>query len=1017
MASIASHDTASYTEAVLAQEAASAAAANAAAANAAAQAVNTVDGDEAAASAAAANAAAASAAAEAARDNAIEYAGMVQTAYDTSVSNENKALADARDAAKAAADAAAAAKDAADTAVAGLADMASADEASYAKAMAAQAAAKAASDAAAAANQAAMLAGTSAEAKTQQAIAETEQGKAVAAQADAEMYAGMVRQAKQKQDDQDTADQLAKDIADALGKATDANMAAKEAAGKAKDARDALRDTPGATPAEIAAASDEMAAAEKASDDAAAAHQKALAASLQGDLAGVQAAQADAEQAQLDAETALGAITTAQMAIDKRNDDAAAEAKALTDAKSAAMTAMGAAETAAADAEAKATDAEAAATMAEEAAPGSSGAMAARTAATAARAAATAARAAATAAATANTAAQAAETSEVAKTHQATAEQEQANAEGEQTKAIAKRDEAIAKRNEVISVDDQILANAKKTALAGPIAAAKAAAADAKSAADTALSSAQAALSKAQNDRTDVENAQKAVDAAKKAVSDAAAAVSAVAAAETAVNDATTTVMVETAKNAANDAKAAAETAKQAAMDASEDATAAAGTQVLDLLKMANAVEVEDVKGTDDNETQQHADEAAAAVAAAVKDTSNTNGGGAVSNISWAADTPDNPDTTANEFVAGAFAFTITPQDGSAIAADFEGDDANTKKIGGLPGFDQAYELSTRNATTGIGTSAWFFSDIEQTVAAASAVTLKEDVHFSNKPAVASRIVLASGATTLTGATYDHDGDPDTNGLTATLTCGSAQATNCSYDIKDGKLTSLVGYVVSVSVAASTNFELVAAKEAVTDTDFSSFGVWMSKAADGGDDDTLPDYTAGAFASGAADYDLVQALTGTASYSGPAAGVKSMGGSTSYVQGTATLNADFGVEADSTADPPVENIWGKVSGNVNIGGMNIVLGEDVLTSQGDGDALGGNTRAGGTVDNADGTATYMYTGKWDGSFHGPSTVGGTGSDANDPVMPTSVVGTFGVSGGKGDNMMSILGAFGAKKNK
>ena len=471
------------------------------------------------------------------------------------------------------------------------------------------------------------------------------------------------------------------------------------------------------------------------------------------------------------------------------------------------------------------------------------------------------------------------------------------------------------------------------------------------------------------------------------------------------------------AEKDAEQAQKDAEAARDDAKDDAKDAKTAAATHILDLLKMANAVEVEDVKTTDDNETQEHADEAAAAVAAAVKDTTNTNGGGAVSGISWAADTPDNPNTTANEFVAGAFAFTITPQDGSAIAADFEGDDANTKKIDGLPGFDNAYELSTRNATTGIGTSAWLFSDIEQTVAAVSAVTLKEDVHFSNKPAVASRIVLASGATSLTGATYDHDGDPDTNGLTATLTCGSTQQTDCSYDIRDGKLTSLVGYVVTVNVTAASNFELVAAKDAVTDTDFSSFGVWMSKAADGADDGDLPDYTAGAFASGAADYDLAQALTGKASYSGPAVGVKSMGGSTSYVDGTATLNADFGVEADANATPPVTNIWGKISGNVNIGGVNIFLGEDVLTGEPDGDALGGNTRAGGTVDQDDGTVTYMYTGKWGGSFHGPSTVGGTGSDANDPVMPASVVGTFGVSGGKGDNMMSILGAFGAKKNK
>ena len=192
--------------------------------------------------------------------------------------------------------------------------------------------------------------------------------------------------------------------------------------------------------------------------------------------------------------------------------------------------------------------------------------------------------------------------------------------------------------------------------------------------------------------------------------------------------------------------------------------------------------------------------------------------------------------------------------------------------------------------------------------------------------------------------------------------------------------------------------------ESGKDMDYLTFGAWLkTNDATGAMNDKVE---VGTYSAGAMAYTLDNALTGTATYEGPAVGVKSMGGAVSHVDGTATLMADFGKKPETGDD----DMAGTVSGSVDIGGMMVRLGESELSGSG---GFGGIASSGAAMDQDDGTVAYPYNGMWGGSFYGKSTEGE--GDDEMPIMPSSAAGTFGVSGGEDDTAMSLIGAFGAHK--
>ncbi len=473
-----------------------------------------------------------------------------------------------------------------------------------------------------------------------------------------------------------------------------------------------------------------------------------------------------------------------------------------------------------------------------------------------------------------------------------------------------------------------------------------------------------------------------------------------------------------------------------AADDARKDAEAAVGVHVLGLLMAANPVDdpKTPAEGTEDNPDTEDVDESMvpnenadrvaavetaleeAAMAAPTGGSQHSTDATAVAGISvaWPADVADNPDTPDDdESSTGMRGFTIRAN-GEAFTPDNLTADpptATSKSLTALGDF-VGVELA-REPETGNNVYVHIYTDITQEKAGtpASAVMFDRVVLSAQSVGSLSRITLAVDATVATTAgtstftaNYDHDDDGEDPIANASFSC---TGTNCAVTFADNEVTQLgSGWTVSgVRDEGTRNIDAVAA---VPDPDYLTFGVWLSAPDTTGGDNTGVEV--GSFSSGNLAYTLANALTGSATYEGPAVGVKSMGGEVSHVDGTATLMANFGMAGEDGAD---DTAPGTVSGMVDIGDMTVHLGEDSEIASGG--AFSGNTRAGAVVHNDDGTNTYMYTGMWGGSFYGPSTVGGDGDDANDPVMPTSAAGTFGVSGGKDDAAMSLIGAFGATK--
>ena len=942
----------------------------------------------------------------------------------------------------AAQDAAMAAWEMARDALASIAGDESENPVAYQRAMNALADAKAAYDAAAAAT-------TSADAEIYQANAEAARGTATT-QVAAVVYS--------------------RDM-EAIGAA---RMAAEQAARAAKGAYEAAKlalaaveDFKALDMASYDMAMAQVTAAKMAYDAAMAASNQAADAMLLG----------DAESQRDAARTAMGnaddANTNAMKYADMVQD---AEDAALADARMKADEAYMAAKTTAGEAKQAADDADAEATAAEEANVGSPAAMDSRTAANEAAEAATDAETARDAAGTAKMAADDAATSAAARGHQATAEEEKGNAEGHletaNMKLAAAEAAKITAQNTgagTILLWQQRAMDANDDAQ-GYATAARATANKADAQADAAGADA----ARAMRARTDYANANKKAMAARTAAN---AAETAAKAAEGAAKTASDAVAMATADDAtvavareqSNIARAAAmgaaghpataNTQYMAAMEAAEEAKMYAGVHVIGLLAHANGQDIldvdEDVATAPALRKLREARIKAvseAIVAAAGSDTdgdndsTTENGDGDDSAIAaWPADTPDMEDTDEDEFVAGLPSVTVTGVGTGNIESETRASDAdadpaivnNADKIRGLPDFMHGFDIT---AVSDDGDRhVIVFTDIEQAEPESPEVFLVDPVTIINRRAVASRLVIPEGTTigidgTIpTAALYDHDDDPDTAGLTATYTCGSAQATDCSFEIdEDGKVTLLDGYVVSVNINAvdAADFSLKDAVEEMPDTTYLAFGVWLNGAdSDNATDGVQP--TFGAFAGGGdrlGNVDLI-AVTGTASYTGDATGVYTEGDSVDYFYGDASLMATFGpAEADDDATPAITaaDAQGSISGTISgivAGGVSmsdvINLNSAALGTNAS-EGFNGNARMGPpTV--TDDEATYKYNGSWGGHFYNQAMDDEDTADVNESLTtaPGSVAGTFGVTGSDGgddDPTRSYVGAFGAHED-
>jgi hypothetical protein len=941
---------------------------------------------------------------------------------------ELAALQAARAAASDASDAAKTASDAAAAAVNAVQASSGADAASYALAVLAAGDAMDASTAAKAASDAAAAAATSADAAMYQAQAEAAQADAETAQANAVMYAGMVMDAA-------TELMALNNAQGAAMTALDAAEAARDAAMEAVEAQRADKDINTVAAAAFARAEDAAAEANEAYLNAVAANTKAQAATTSADAAmyqkQVEDARAAAEIAQVSAQTFAGMVAT----IKQTMDDATVEVTALDDAQAAAKTAAEAARQAA-------NDAETAAVEAEGAAPGSSDARKARAAADAAETAALAAEA-------ASMRAQAATDSADAITEQMTAETQKGEAESQLMYAQNSRDDAQDARLAAEQLqEERDIEDAQEAAMEASEdalghyneAVGKATMARAQA------NAARAAANRAKAARTDYANANTHATAAETAASEAEAAQ---VRAATAKDDANTAYMAamgadnsvdaemyQDQAEAANEAAAENHTgmtgagmAYMRAKDAAGKAAMAASTHVRDLLRAANA------SGESNADNRMDEVMAVATVIKASASSADHGSSGTTATVTWAHDEPDIAATEdVDESAVTLLSMMVNPGGDGAldfnrmtVAADpdatppVEGVTKTATKITGLPGFMHGYEISSGRQHVLV------FTDKVQGTGPATAKT----VSFLNRAVQIGRIsdvttgeTVTDLATLGTHTTYDHDGDSDTLAVSGTYSC--VPTGECAPQLEDGKVTGFVGDG-TVYFSTTGDQEITAVVNADPKNDYLVFGVWLRE--DDPDNQTN-DRAVGAFAGSHnqdSQFATPEALTGSATYNGSAAGLYTEGTAVDYFQGVATLTARFGTAEADVTDAEEGTITGTIN-SIVAGGRNM---SDVIRLNSDGDprtneapdagniattgSFAGNARMGAPEVDGD-LVVYPYNGTWTGQFYGAEAETGATGVA---LLPPAAAGTFGVSGteGTGDDAVtrSYVGAFGARR--
>ena len=687
------------------------------------------------------------------------------------------------------------------------------------------------------------------------------------------------------------------------------------------------------------------------------------------------------------------------------------------------------------DADADATKAEAAADMAEADAPDSPGAMAAREAATAARTAANMAKAAHDAIMDDMTKADADAEAEKAANQAMYANSSYMTAKREND-AIQT---AAATGDEQNRMRDVMAATSAAGDAATDARAAANAAHMSANAADEAADAAEAAHMRAVAARTDSDAAEmaamaarEAADAAEEAAMAAEEAAMAAEAARDGIDPAGSGADAEAAQMTAETKQGEAETAQgtaseqnMAAMTASGEAATAAGMHVLRLFQAANGAHVMDTEGN--TETADHVMSVGAAMAAIAAATEGNQTASTTATITFPGDTVDDPDTAdTDEFAEGMLGITVNVAGTTEIVAEFGADRAaddtvvpavtariqTARAIDDLGDF-QGYELwedDGDETATSVGdrARAIVFTNKakgDDSVLAQTAATARTAENVVVTTDTLTMLGTKSG-NTYTGAQYTPTGEAP---LTGTLTCPSGTA--CSVEATtaaDGTVTinAVSGYVFTGSREAR---EEVAAADAAENNNYLAFGLWLEESDDGATD------TFGAFAAGSTDYavNVQNAVTGTATYSGVAAGAHHMTGEgVNWFDGVASLTANFGADdAPGTIHGEISNI--RVSGGEAMADS-IQLGQAGLT---DGQATFNGAAFIGEA-TAPGASTHEFDGTWSGSFFGATADDTDTTDVNESVTaPLAAAGTFGVtrSEGTGDDMMveSFVGAFGA----
>ena len=564
-------------------------------------------------------------------------------------------------------------------------------------------------------------------------------------------------------------------------------------------------------------------------------------------------------------------------------------------------------------------------------------------------------------------------------------------------------------------------------------------ASEAVEAAATAVTETTKALAKARAARTDVDAAQKAKDAADAAKTKADAAktkADAAAADVAALNDddigtkqgaADLKEGADAAKTKADAAAGDAEDATTSANEAETGAEEAAMTHVLALFKSANAYGVT-AAATNDKTAAEATAEARANTKKQIgeKIATAANNQGVVSGTAeWPVDTPDDPATkAADESKPGKLSVKII-----GLVADFmsdtEGTDANkdgdtlddgdtppnAKKIAGLGVFQNGFDIWADDRRVIV------FTDKVQGKPAVKAVTSVTEMSVTRIDAAIEGKVTDLGTrsgNTYTGVKFVKNenggaGD-DTAPLTGTLICPAGEACTATENDNGGDVK-VLGYQFTGSRLAR---KAVAEVDPTESDDYLLFGIWL----DAGD---AGEQKFGAFADGGQTVNVQNLVTGTATYSGKAAGAHhKTGEGVNWFDGDASLTAEFGDKPASGADHVAGTIKGEIN-NIRVNGGtarsdSIKLIEAGLTH----DSAAFNGAAVMGAQKAPGSASHEYNGKWSGSFYGSTADDSKTTDVDESlVAPKAVAGTFGVTktAGTGDSAVteSFVGAFGAHK--
>ena len=603
---------------------------------------------------------------------------------------------------------------------------------------------------------------------------------------------------------------------------------------------------------------------------------------------------------------------------------------------------------------------------------------------------------------------------------------------------------------------------------AGYATAARAAANKADAQADTA----EADAARAMRARTDYANANKKAMAARTAAN---AAETAAKAAEGAAKTASDAVAMATADDAtvavareqSNIARAAAigasgepakaNTGYMDAMEAAGEAKMYAGRHVIGLLSHANGQDILDVdedvatapalrklreariKAVSDQINMAAGDHTAVATDVGDRDqdstTTDTTASEATATASWLGRNLDVPTSDADESTMPSLSITVSVNGTTDLvfrteAAEEDDDDTNevdetivtaTALDPGLGSF-VGYSISDR------GNHAIVFTDKKQGADQVFEVEAVTGRQVENEAVTAAAELALGGdktGPTFTGVTWTPSGEEP---LMGTLNC--ADAANCDIQIDAaGAITVIEGYTFTGSRDAVAEVEAAVAME---NPDYLAFGVWLQEDSNGDTEGTPKAFAA--FANGGEPIDSFATyvtLTGTANYSGDAAGVYTQGDSVDWFEGDASLTANFGAPGtDEDADADDDEI-GTISGMIN----NIMAGGvatgDVISLRranivNDQTAFSGNARMGTGVDeNDDDVLEYPYNGTWSGNFFGAVAAVEDNEATTDvdeemaAAAPEAVAGTFGVSGtmGEGDDAVTstYVGAFGARK--